>query len=183
MITKLNGKAALLALGMALALGACSVSAVPSGASNVKGATSAASQQAPVSGAAAPTSAVVASSDACKLLTQAEVATAFNESMQTPVSALDHGDATCSYTHEVGGLDLTVSISSHPSSAATIKQVETMYGANADVAGVGDAAFEVAGILEFVKGSTLVTIGTGDGPAIITDAKFQALAAAAAGRT
>jgi hypothetical protein len=183
MIIRFNGKAVFLALGMALVLGACSASAVPSGASNVKGAISAASQQAPpVSGVAAPTSAVVASVDACKLLTQAEVATAFNETMQTPVSALDHGDATCSYTHEVGGLDLTVNISHEPSSAAVINQLKGAYGTNAGVNGVGDAAFEVAGILEFVKGATLVTMGTGDGPAIITDARFQALAATAAGR-
>lgn len=182
MITRLNGRAVLLALGMALVLGACSASAVPSGASNVQGATSAASQQVSVSGATAPTSAVVASVDACKLLTQAEVATAFNETMQTPVSALDHGDSTCSYTHEAGGLDLTVNISHEPSSAAVINQLKSAYGSSAGASGVGDAAFEVAGILEFVKGTTLVTIGTGDGPAIITDARFQALAATAAGR-
>jgi hypothetical protein len=187
-ITRLNGKAVLLALGMALMLGACSASAVPSGASNVQGPTSAAAAPtsksvAGATDAAAPTSAVVASSDACKLLTQAEVATAFNESMQTPVSTLDHGDATCSYTHEVGGLDLTVSISHVPSSAAAIPQIQKAYGdAATSVSGVGDAAYEFSGILQFVKGTTLVTIGTGDGPAIITDAKFQALAATAAGR-
>ena len=124
----------------------------------------------------------MASIDACKLLTQAEVAAAFNETMQTPVSAVDHGDATCSYTHEVGGLDLTVNISHEPSSAAVINQLKGAYGTDAGVSGVGDAAFEVAGILEFVKGTTLVTMGTGDGPAIITDARFQALAATAAGR-
>jgi hypothetical protein len=182
-ITRLNGKAALLVLGMALMLGACSASAVPSGTSNAQGATSAASQQAPDNGTAAPTSGPAASSDACKLLTQAEVEAAFNETMQAPVASTNHGDATCSYTHEAGGLDLTVAISSRPSNAAAITQTQTAYGdAATSVSGVGDAAFEFSGILEFVKGTTLVTIGTGDGPAIISDANFQALAATAAGR-
>ena len=182
MTSRRNGKHILLALGMALMLGACSAAAVPSGASNVQGATSATSQQAPISDVAVPTSAVVASSDACKLLTQAEVEAAFGETMLAPVATVEHGDSTCTYTHEAGGLDLTTSIGSRPSSAAAIKAAQALYGANVGVAGVGDAAFEVAGILEFVKGTTLVTIGTGDGPAIISDAKFQALAATAAGR-
>lgn len=182
MDTRLNGKHALLALSLALMLGACSAAAVPSGDSNAKGATSPPSQQAPIRGATNPTSGTVASADACKLLTQAEVEAAFGETMQAPVATVAHGDATCSYTHEAGGLDLNVVISASRSTAAAIKQIETAYGPGTDVAGVGDAAFEVAGILEFVKGTTLVTIGTGDGPAIISQAKFQALAATAAGR-
>lgn len=178
-----NGKHIFLALGMALMLGACSSTGAPGATSNAQGATSAASQQAPAGGAANPTSQVVASSDACKLLTQTEVETAFNETMQTPVSSVEHGDATCKYTHEAGGLDLTVAISSRPSSAAAITRAETAYGdAATTVTGVGDAAFEFSGILQFVKGTTLVTIGTGDGPAIISDANFQSLAATAAGR-
>ncbi len=175
MTTRLNGKAALLALGMALMLGACSASAVPSGAS-VNGATSAASRQAPVSGAAAPTSAVVGSVDACKLLTQAEVEAAFGKTVLAPVASVDHGDAICTY-----GVDLAVFISGKPFSAAAMKQ-QIASGSGTDLAGVGDAAYEVPFSIGFVKGTTLVMIGTDDGPAIITDAKFQALAATAAGR-
>ena len=176
MNTRLNGKAALLALGMALMLGACSAAAVPSGTSNVQGATSAASQQAPVNGAAAPTSGVVASSDACKLLTQAEVEAAFGKTVLAPVASVDHGDAICTY-----GVDLTVLISAKPFSAAALKQ-QIASGSGTALAGVGDAAYEVPFSIGFVKGTTFVIIGTDDGPAIITDAKFQALAATAAGR-
>jgi hypothetical protein len=117
------------------------------------------------------------------LLTKAEVATAFGESMLEPVSTTAHGDTTCTYSHEAGGGDLIVTISSRSMNAAGIKSAEAIYGTGAtDLPGIGDAAFEVAGILEFVKGTTLVTVGTGDGPAIISDANFQALAATAAGR-
>ena len=181
MNTRLNGKAALLALGMALMLGACSAAAVPSGASNVQGATTAGAAPtsksvAGASDAAAPTSGVVASSDACKLLTQAEVEAAFGKTMLAPVASVDHGDAICTY-----GVDLTVLISAKPFSAAAMKQ-QIASGSGTDLAGVGDAAYEVPFSIGFVKGTTLVMMGTGDGPAIISDAKFQALAATAAGR-
>jgi len=177
--TRRNGKAASLALGMALILGACSAAAVPSGASNVQGATSAASQQAPANGAAAPASGVVAPSDACKLLTQAEVEAAFGKTVLAPVASVDHGNAICTY-----GVDLGVLISGKPFSAAAMKQQIASGGNGAEtaLAGVGDAAYEVPFSIAFVKGTTLVTLQTGDGPAIITDAKFQALAALAAGR-
>ncbi len=170
MPTGLKVKHLFLGLGMALLFGGCSAASVPGATSNVQGATFAASQQGP------------ASLDACKLLTQAEVEAAFGKTMLAPVATVEHGDSTCTYTNQSGGLDLTMSVSSRPSSAAAIKAAQALYGANVGVAGVGDAAFEVAGILEFVKGTTLVTIGTGDGPAIISAAKFQALAATAAGR-
>ncbi len=183
MTARRDGKHIFLGLGMALMLGACSSTAVPSAASNVQGATSATSQQAPIGGGAVPSSQGAASADACKLLTQAEVEAAFGKTMLVPAAAVEHGDSTCTYTNQAGGLDLTISISSRRSSAAAIKAAQGLYGASGtDVSGVGDAAFEVAGILEFVKGTTLVTVGTGDGPAIISDAKFQALAATAAGR-
>jgi hypothetical protein len=180
-ITRLNGKAVLLALGMALVLGACSASAVPSGASNVQGPTSAGAAPtsksvAGASGAAAPTSAVVGSVDACKLLTQAEVEAAFGKTVLAPVASVDHGDAICSY-----GVDLGVLISGKPLSAAELKQ-QIAAGSGTALAGVGDAAYKVPFSIGFVKGTTFVIIDTGDGPAIITDAKFQALAATAAGR-
>ena len=179
MNTRLNGNAALLALGMALILGACSAAAVPSGTSNAPGATSAASQQAPVNGAAAPTSGVVGSVDACKLLTQAEVEAAFGKTVLAPVASVDHGDAICTY-----GVDLGVVISGKPFSAAAMKQqiASGNNGAETALAGVGDAAYEVPFSIGFVKGTTLVMMSAGDGPAIISDAKFQALAATAAGR-
>lgn len=183
MTTRRNGRHIVLGLGMLLALGACSTGAVPSGASAAKGATPAASPQAAANGAGDPAGHAWAATDACALLIRAEVEAAFGESMLAPASTVDHGDASCAYTHEAGGLDLNVAISSSPSSAAAMKQVAAAYGgASSEVAGVGDAAFQVAGILEFVKGTTLVTMGTGDGPAIISVARFHALAATAAGR-
>jgi hypothetical protein len=116
-------------------------------------------------------------------LTKAEVEAAFKETMLDPVASVKDGSPTCDYSHEAGGLDLTVGISSHASSVAGIKQMETIYGTSGtDVPGVGDAAFEFGGILEFVKGTTLVTIGTGDGPAIISVADFTALTKLAASR-
>jgi hypothetical protein len=180
----------LLVTGFGLLLAACSgastpgTTSAPTAATGTAGAAGAPTQQASAPAVAAPTSAAVAgASDACKLVTKAEVEAAFGETMTEPVASTEHGDSMCNYAHETGGLDLTISISSRPSSVAAIKSMKALYaGGGADVAGVGDAAFEVAGILEFVKGTTLVTIGTGDGPGIITDAKFQALAAVAAGR-
>jgi hypothetical protein len=177
-----NRKHVFLALGMALMLGACSAAAVPSGASNVQGATTAGAaptskSAAGASDAAAATSAVVAPSDACKLLTQAEVEAAFGKTMLAPVASVDHGDAICTY-----GVDLIVGISAKPFSAAAMKQQIASGTGSTDLPGVGDAAFEVLGEIEFVKGTTLVTMETVGGPAIITDAKFQALAATAAGR-
>lgn len=166
--------------GMTLLLAACGASAT-SGAAAAPGSAAAPNGVAAATLTAAPPAGQTA--DACALLTQADVDRAFKETMMAPAASVDHGDATCSWTHEAGGLDLTVSISSRPSTAAAIHGMVAAYGgAGAEVAGVGDAAFEFAGILEFVKGTTLVTIGTGDGPAIITDADFQALTKIAAGR-
>ena len=194
MTTRLSRRQILLTSGAVLLLAACSGASAPGAAA--PGATAApaaatapsqpgstTSQPASTPAAAAATSQAAAGSDACRLVTQAEVAAAFGESMLKPVATTSHGEASCTYTHEAGGLDLNVTISARPSSAAAIKQAETLYGGGAaDVPGVGDAAFSVAGILEFVKGTTLVTMGTGDGPAIISTDRFNALAALAAGR-
>ena len=178
-------------VGVAVLLAACSGAAVPASTSAPIGAAASAGAAAvpPVAatsdGAAAPSAAAGGPANACALLTKAEVEAAFGESMLAPVASVDKGDAACSWTHEAGGLDLTVKISARPSTAAAIKSLEGVYGAmSADVPGVGDAAFEVAGagILEFVKGTTLVIIGTGDGPAIISNANFRALTKLAAGR-
>lgn len=182
MITTTRPRLLLLMTGLTLLLGACSAgapaaSAVPNGPATPP--TGAPSVPAAVTGS----SPAAGGSDACRLLTKAEVEAAFGETMVETVASVANGDPTCSYAHEAGGLDLTVAISSRPSSAAAIKQTEAIYGTGAsDVPGVGDAAFEVSGILELVKGTTLVTIGTGDGPAIITDANFQSLCKTAAGR-
>ena len=186
MTTRSRCRHILLATGVALLLGACSGASAP-GAS-APGATpaphgvaTAGSQPTSTPAAAGPTGQAAAGSDGCRLITRAEAATAFGESMLEPAASTDHGDQSCAYTHEAGGLDLNVSISSHPSSAGVIRSLEKTYSA-ADIPGIGDAAFEVAGILEFVKGETLVTMGTGDGPAIISVDAFNALAATAAGR-
>jgi hypothetical protein len=183
MTTKLRRRHLVFTIGMTLLIGACSGASVPAATSAPNGTASAPSQQAPIPAAAGPTGPAADGSSACALLTKAEVEAAFKETMLEPVSSVDHGDATCTYAHEAGGLDLTVAISSRPSSAATIKSMEGVYGdTSTDVPGVGDAAFEVAGILEFVKGTTLVIIGSGDGPAIISDDDFKALTKMAAGR-
>lgn len=173
----------LLTLSATLLLGACSASAAPAQpaavASGGAGAANPVTSAAPAGSAPAQ----AGTTDACALLTQAEVAAAFKETMLKPVGGVKNGSATCAYTHEAGGLDLTVEISSRPSSVAAIKGMETIYGSTGtDVPDVGDAAFEFSGILEFVKGTTLVTIGTGDGPAIISPADFTALTKLAAGR-
>lgn len=171
----------LIGIGFALLLGACSNSSAPAATSAPSGVATAPSAQAPTAGA--PSAAAAGAPDACSLLTKAEVEAAFNETMLEPASSVDNGDPTCSYAHTAGGLDLTVAISSQPSSAAGIKSAEAVYGGAATVVpGVGDAAFEAVGVLEFVKGTTLVIIGTGDGPGIISDANFRGLAATAAGR-
>jgi hypothetical protein len=189
MTTKLDPRNLVLTAGVALLLAACSGAAAPASTSAPIGAAASAggAAVAPVAatsdGAAAPSAAAGGAANACALLTKAEVEAAFGESMLEPVASVDKGDAACSWTHEAGGLDLTVKISARPSTAAAIKSLEGVYGdASADVPGVGDAAFEVAGILEFVNGTTLVIIGTGDGPAIISNADFQALTKLAAGR-
>jgi hypothetical protein len=178
----------LLTIAVALVLSACSGSGAPAPTapvSNAGGAIASAPVSNPGAAAAAtqaPQAQVAGTRDACALVTKAEVETAFGESMLEPVASVVHGDAQCQWTHEAGGLDLSISISAQGSTASAIKSIEGAYGANSDVQGVGDAAFEVAGILEFVKGTTLVTFGTGDGSAIITDASFHKLAATAAGR-
>lgn len=175
----------LLATGFAVALGACSpsTSSAPTSTSAVNGTPAAQSAEAPTAGAPAASSAAVGATDACSLLTKAEVEAAFNQTMLEPVASIDGGDPTCTYMHSDPGVaDLIVSISSQPSSVADLKSAEAIYGTAAtDVQGIGDAAFEAVGVLEFVQGTTLVTIGTGDGPGIISDANFRGLAATAAG--
>lgn len=184
MTIRLSPKHLLLTTGLTLMLGACSAGTpAASAAANGPATLANGAASAPVAAAGTTSPAGGGTADACSLLTKAEVETAFGETMTEPVASVDNGDPTCSYAHETGGLDLTVSISSRPSTAAAIKQAEAIYGASAtDVSGVGDAAFKFSGILEFVKGTTLVTIGTGDGPAIISDAHFQSLTELAAGR-
>ena len=174
----------LLATGFTLVLGACSTSSGPATTSAANGTPAAQSAEAPTAGAPAASSAAGGATDACSLLTKAEVEAAFGETMLEPVSSVDNGDPTCTYTHSAAGVaDLTVAISAQPSSAAGLKSAEAIYGTAAtDLPGIGDAAFEFGTLLEFVKGTTLVTIGTGDGPGIISDANFRGLAATAAGR-
>jgi hypothetical protein len=190
MITGLWRRTLLLATGLTLLLGACSAASAPAATSVPNGTASAPSAQASVPAQpsvpapAGSASEAVAASDACALLTKAEVEAAFGETMLAPVSSVDHGDATCTWAHSAGGLDLTVAIGSTPSSAAGLKGAEALYGAAAtDVPGIGDAAFDFQDMLiQFVKGTTLVTVGTGDGPAIISPDHFKGLAKAVAGR-
>lgn len=200
MITGLWRRTLLLAAGLTLLLGACSAASAPAATSVPNGTASVPSAQASVSvpngtpsgpsaqasvpASAGSASAAVAASDACALLTKTEVEAAFGENMLAPVSSVDHGDATCTWAHSAGGLDLTVAIASTPSSVAGLKGAEALYGAAAtDVPGIGDAAFDFQDLLiQFVKGTTLVTVGTGDGPAIISPDHFKGLAKAVAGR-
>jgi hypothetical protein len=168
---------------MTILFGACSSAGAPAPTSVPNGALGAPSAQASVAQAAEASQAAGAS-DPCALLTKAEVEAAFGETMLAPVPSVDQGDATCTWSHGAGGQDLTVAISSRPSSVAGLKQAETLYGAAAtDVPGVGDAAFDFQDMLVlFVKGTTLVTIGTGDGSAIISADRFKGLAKTVAGR-
>ena len=184
MITGLWRRTLLLTTGMTLLLGACSAASAPAPTSAPNGSASAPFSQASIPAPAGSASQAVAASDACALLTKAEVEAAFGKTMLAPVPAVDHGDATCTWTHSAGGLDLTVTISSRSSTVAGLKQAEAIYGSAAtDVPGIGDAAFDFQGlILQFVKGTTLVTIGTGDGPAIISADNFKGLAKTVAGR-
>lgn len=190
MITGLWRRTLLLATGLTLLLGACSAASapaptsVPNGTAGAPTAQASLPAQASVPAPAGSPSQAVAASDACALLTKAEVEAAFGETMLAPVSSVDHGDATCTWAHSAGGLDLTVAIGSTPSSVAGLKGAEALYGAAAtDVPGIGDAAFDFQGLLiQFVKGTTLVTVGTGDGPAIISPDHFKGLAKAVAGR-
>ena len=183
MTTRLRRRHLFLITGMTVLLGACSAASAPALTSAPGGAATAPSQ-ASNPAAAPPTSQAAGGSDACRLLTKAEVEAAFGETMLEPVASVANSGQTCTYAHEAGGLDLTVKVDSRPSSAAGLKSAEALYGGAAtDVPGVGDAAFEFGGILiQFVKGTTLVTIGSGDGPAIRSDDNFRALAKTAAGR-
>lgn len=174
--------------GMALFLGACSGAGSPAATSTPNGAATSApngAATATAQGVSDPATAGAAAGggDACALLTKAEVEAAFGESMLEPVATVDHGSPSCLWTHEAGGLDLSVTVDSRPTTVDGIKQAEKAYGAVAvDVPGVGDAAFKFGGILEFVKGTKLVLVGTGDGPAIISDDNFNGLAKKIAGR-
>lgn len=190
MTTTLRRRHLLLTTGIAVLLGACSGASGPAATTSPNGAAAAPSGGAPTPGATGTTSPAVGTSpaagasDACRLLTKAEVEAAFHETMLEPVSSVVHGGPSCTYEHTAGGGDLTVKISSSASSAAALKGVEGAYGAAAtDLSGVGDAAFEFGGILiQFVKGTTLVTMASGDGPAIRSDDDFRALAKTVAGR-
>ena len=171
--------------GMALLLGACSGASSPAATSAPNGAATSAPNGAATSApnGAATAGAVSGGGDACALLTKAEVEAAFGETMLEPVATVDHGSPSCAWSHKAGGLDLTVELDSRPSTADSIKQTEKLYGTTAvDVPGVGDAAFKFGGILEFVKGTKLVIVGTGDGPGIISDDNFNGLAKKIAGR-
>ena len=174
--------------GMALLLGACSGASSPAATSAPNGAATSApngAATATAQGVSDPATAGAAAGggDACALLTKAEVEAAFGETMLEPVATVDHGSPSCAWSHKAGGLDLTVELDSRPSTADSIKQTEKLYGTTAvDVPGVGDAAFKFGGILEFVKGTKLVIVGTGDGPGIISDDNFNGLAKKIAGR-
>lgn len=174
-----------LAITAAALLGACSSAAAPAATPGAPAAAPNATIAAPAAttnGATSAGAGAAGATDACALITDAEVVAAFGETMLAAVPSVLHGDATCNWMHAAGSNDLTVSISSRPSSAAAITSMQAAYGTDSAVSGVGDAALQFGGILQFVKGTTLVTIATGDGPAIISGANFKALAVSAAGR-
>jgi hypothetical protein len=158
MNTRLNGKATLLALGLMLVLGACSASAVPSGASNVKGATSAVSQQAPV-GSAAPPTAVVASrepgvdaSAACSLVTSSAVSTAAGFAVAKSSGAAGQ----CIFQNADSSQYLTVLVYGNQADMAVMLEAEP---GGQHIAGLGDDAFwsQLAGMLFVRKGDHAVT--------------------------
>jgi hypothetical protein len=151
-ITRLNGKVALLALGMALVVGACSASAVPSGASNVKGATSAASQQPLSGGAAAPTDAAAPlsggdTSAACSIVTSSAVSTATGFAVAKSSGAA----GICTFQNADSSQYLTVQVYGSQADMAVMLEAEP---GGEHVAGLGDDAFwsQLGGLLFVRKG-------------------------------
>jgi hypothetical protein len=149
--TRRNGKAASLALGMALMLGACSAAAVPSGASNVQAATTAGA--APTSQSAASASdapAPVSGGDvaaACSMVTPAAVSTATGFARFVPNSLGAAGQ--CVFVNADTGQHLTVTVYGSQAEMAVMLEAEPR---GEHIAGLGDDAFwSPLGQLLFVR--------------------------------
>jgi hypothetical protein len=149
--TRLNGTAALLALGMALMLGACSAAAVPSGASNAPGATSAGAAPTSKSVAGATdTAAPVSGGDvgaACSMVTSSAVSTATGFARVVPNSSGAAGQ--CVFVNADTGQYLTVLVYGSQADMAAMLEAEPR---GEHIAGLGDDAFwSPIGQLLFVR--------------------------------
>lgn len=140
-----KGKHIILALGMALILGACSSTAAPGATSNVQGATPAA-PQAP--GATDAAGAGTGSTDpSCALVTSDAVATAGGFT----VAGHSGGGGTCIFQNSDRSKYLSVQLFKSQAEMATDLQLES---SAEHVAGLGDDAFwsSGAGVLFVRKG-------------------------------
>lgn len=120
--------------------------------------------------------------DPCTLITKDEADAAFGLTFDAPTTEAKHNSTTCTYA--ISGHGSSISIAVTPgSSKAALDGLKKIYGAAAtDVPGVGDAAMVFGRVYSVVKGSTLLTVGTGDGPGIISDDKLLGLVKTALSR-
>ena len=166
------GAAAALAL---FALSAC-------GGSGPGAASGAAAPQTTAAAAATSRSGPATAIDPCSLITKDEADAAFGLTFDAPTTTTRATTTTCTYKVSGGGSSISVGVNP-ASSRAALDGMKKIYGATAtDVPGVGDAAMVFSRIYSVIKGSTLLTIATGDGPGIISDEKLLGLVKTAVSR-
>ncbi|MFN2464603.1 MAG: DUF3558 family protein [Candidatus Dormibacteria bacterium] len=162
----------------ALALAACG------GSTSVSNGPVVPATSAPAAAAAAATTQAgsSAAADPCTLVTKDDADAAFGLSFDAPATTTKRSTVTCTYKLSGGASSLSISVTPG-SSTAVLDGVKKAYGGAAtDVPGVGDEAIVFSRIYTVVKGSTLLSVGTGDGPGIISDEKLLGLVKLAVSR-